>query len=149
MTRPPHTNPIIAGSGEEIVGKLKPALKLLPIECHDTPDYAEATGPQFRAMTMVPEAFLALRALPEAIAFIEAQQATYRGLVEALVEGRAVIAELLGPLDRAAAELSDMGNKLDKNAQAAFDRAYAALANIDHALSIVRVEPSAASGAGE
>ena len=69
-------------SADTMVERLRPALKLLPVECHDTPDYAEATGPQFQAMTMVPEAFLALNKLPELFDYIERLEAEKRMLVE-------------------------------------------------------------------
>ena len=58
----------------ELVERLRPALALLPIEVHDTPDYAEATGPQFQAMTLAPQAFTALNHLPGLLATIESQQ---------------------------------------------------------------------------
>lgn len=58
-------------SDTDLIERLRPALALLPIECHDTADYAEATGKDFQAMTMRPDAFLALNALPELFDIIE------------------------------------------------------------------------------
>jgi predicted nucleic acid-binding protein len=71
----------------ELVERLRPALALLPIECRDTPDYAEATGPEFQAMTMRPDAFLALNSLPatlDALATRDADLAALRREVEGL-----------------------------------------------------------------
>lgn len=65
---------------EKLLGELEAATGLLPITCHDTPDYAEATGTDFIAMTMRPNAFMALNHLPTLIT-------TIRALMEEKVTG--------------------------------------------------------------
>jgi len=71
-----------------LLERLEPALELLPVTVEDGQDYATATGPQFQAMTMKPEAFLALNALPDAIATIRSLQAENERLSGALARIR-------------------------------------------------------------
>lgn len=65
-----------AEEGDLVERRLAIAARLLPIDRHDTPDYAEVTGDSFQAMTVDPEAFEALIALPEAIAELTRLRAT-------------------------------------------------------------------------
>jgi hypothetical protein len=117
MTRSPQTNPITAGSGEEIVEQVARAIHAAMLDME-----AGEGGCQWDELTEEQRAMLDCLAR----AAIEAQQATIRGLVEALKEARAVI-------------------KLDADACRAFAgegepvELEQVLSIIDHALSIVRV----------
>jgi hypothetical protein len=96
-----------ASGASDLEGRLRPALVLLPIECRDTANYAEATGPQFQAMTMRPDAFLALNALPE--------------VFDALASARAEIAGLRGVLGEAAGWFQDYATEHYRKALTAPD----------------------------
>lgn len=60
------------------------------------------------------------------------EAAYFEDVLTKLTEARAVIRELLGPLERAAAAMISAGKVPDNMAEAVFDRAHAALKGDDH-----------------
>ena len=65
----------------DLIKKLEAALPILDdLETgQDCAEYAYAKGRDFKAMTYIPEAFEALRCLPDVIAALRAQEASNAG----------------------------------------------------------------------
>ena len=86
------------------------AIRLLPVTTHDTPDYAEVTfgDTQSQTMTMEPDVFLTLNALPELLAAARERDALTARIaaLEGALEPFAEAAKLYGEETRGDLPLS-------------------------------------------